>query len=62
LNYRSAAKKEGAAVGNYKIVKCKECGRLFRLNYHTIKQGDPGYCKECNKKSGRERPSNERWE
>lgn len=35
----------------YTIVKCKECGKLFRIYPHQVYNGDPNYCPECNRKA-----------
>lgn len=35
----------------YRIVKCMECGKLFRLYAFEVYFGDHRYCRECNEKS-----------
>ena len=34
----------------YTIIKCKECGRLFKIYPYQVYMGDPEYCPECNRK------------
>jgi len=38
-------------MSEYTIVKCKGCGKLFRLYMFGVYEGDPNYCPKCNKES-----------
>lgn len=35
----------------WQIVKCRICGKLFRIYMHQVYEGDPSCCPECNQKS-----------
>lgn len=39
-------------MSEYTVVKCKGCGKLFRLYMFAVYEGDPNYCPKCNEESG----------
>ena len=36
----------------WQVIKCRICGKLFRLYANQVYEGDPSCCPECNEKSG----------
>lgn len=46
---------------DYRIIKCKECGKLFRIKKDIRYPGDPNYCHECNKASERKNVQEYEW-
>jgi len=40
---------EEGRMKEYKIIKCKGCGKLFKILPLTVYKGDPEYCPKCNR-------------
>lgn len=44
-------------MGQYTIIVCKGCGKMFRIYYYEVYLGDSRYCRGCNRKSGENEPT-----